>query len=481
MWNRGISPKRFVKLCVVLVLPFALTSVSASPCSDADLYKDWLSHPSVFLRKDQPKGLQGLHVACLWRKQGQDSHDGEYQLEAYRDALETNAPEMHTLPGSAGESWSAFRDALSNALRVRKETSNWGHWESKQVFGVFSSEAARLHSVAGALDSRLIFVIVGGQWFWPPVREGYVRQVKGQDMVLETLSVSPVVFKVGGFLKTAECEEIIRLGENRMENSPVSLMDKDKGKAAKEFRTSSQARVELEESSTLRSIDERVGKLTGVPHEHNEEVQILKYDKTQYYSAHLDNWDPKYYSDSSWFEYGHNNRYITVFWYLTTVDEGGETLFPRAFGLPQPRDMWSCEKGLKVKPVQGTVIFWYSLHPNGNTDENGLHAACPVESGQKWSANYWVWNKPKRVPSEGDDFAERRILAEARSAGQQKKVSDKEAQNDVEILSKEPSSTSIFAIALMVPVVAGLGLMARHLRSHVGKKDKSARKIKKHG
>merc|ERR1712107_886797 len=28
--------------------------------------------------------------------------------------------------------------------------------------------------------------------------------------------------------------------------------------------------------------------------------------------------------------------------------------------------MWSCERGLKVKPEKGAVIFWYSLHPNGN-------------------------------------------------------------------------------------------------------------------
>ena len=26
---------------------------------------------------------------------------------------------------------------------------------------------------------------------------------------------------------------------------------------------------------------------------------------------------------------------------------------------------------------------------------NSLHASCPVEDGKKWSANYWVWNKPR--------------------------------------------------------------------------------------
>jgi len=196
-----------------------------------------------------------------------------------------------------------------------------------------------------------------------------------------------------------------------MESSPVTLMDKDKGKAAKEFRTSSQARLDRAESGTLRDIDARVGGLTGVPKIHNEEVQLLRYERTQYYSAHLDNWDPSYYSDAAWFEHGHNNRFITVFWYLTTVDKGGETIFPRAYGLPQPQNMYGCEQGLKVKPVKGSVIFWYSLHPNGNTDPNGLHGACPVEEGHKFSANYWVWNKP-RVPNPGVDFAERDVADE---------------------------------------------------------------------
>jgi prolyl 4-hydroxylase len=220
---------------------------------------------------------------------------------------------------------------------------------------------------------------------------------------LLTLSVAPVLFKVRGFLKEKECEEIINIGENRMEESPVSLMDKDKEKGAKEFRTSTQARISWAESDTLRRIDSRVAKLTKVPKTHNEEVQILRYKETQYYSAHLDNWDPTFYSDSAWFEYGHNNRFITVFWYLTDVDKGGETIFPRANGLPQPLDMWSCERGLKVKPERGAVIFWYSLHPNGNTDPNGLHGACPVVEGHKWSANYWVWNKPRVATKPYDD------------------------------------------------------------------------------
>lgn len=90
--------------------------------------------------------------------------------------------------------------------------------------------------------------------------------------------------------------------------------------------------------------------LTKVAVPHNEQVQILRYEKTQYYSAHLDNWDPAFYTTegSEFIEHGHNNRLITVFWYLTNVSEGGETTFPRSDGLPQPPDMYKCDQGLKV-------------------------------------------------------------------------------------------------------------------------------------
>jgi len=230
---------------------------------------------------------------------------------------------------------------------------------------------------------------------------------------LETMSVQPVLFRVRGFLQEEECAEIVGLAKGRMASSPVSLMDKDRGRAAKEFRTSTQARVNVEDSKYLEGINNRIARLTNVPLAHNEEVQILRYEKTQYYAVHMDNWDPKYYSgqDTSFMDHGHTNRLATVFWYLTNVSKGGETLFPRADGNPSPRDTYACDQGLKVKPERGTVILWYSLRPNGNTDDNGSHGACPVKgSEEKWSANYWVWNKPRargsQMPDAGVDEGE---------------------------------------------------------------------------
>ena len=101
---------------------------------------------------------------------------------------------------------------------------------------------------------------------------------------------------------------------------------------------------------------------------------------------------------------------ITVFWYLTDVEEGGETIFPKhgqpvcpnyqrlCEGAHEP-DMKSCDAPLKVRPTRGTVILWYNMHPSGRGDRNAIHAGCPPGvKDTKWSANKWVNTKPFNEP-----------------------------------------------------------------------------------
>ena len=81
---------------------------------------------------------------------------------------------------------------------------------------------------------------------------------------------------------------------------------------------------------------------------------------------------------------------------------GGQTNFPRAAtsdfpqGGPQPYDYFDCSKGLSVYPQEGKVIIFYSMLPNGQMDDFSLHGGCDVldPSATKWSANFWLWNKP---------------------------------------------------------------------------------------
>ena len=82
---------------------------------------------------------------------------------------------------------------------------------------------------------------------------------------------------------------------------------------------------------------------------------------------------------------------------MTDVQEGGETIFPRAGGLPHPGDnnvdnLQRDQVGLLCKPKQGKIIVFYNLLPNGDIDPMALHGGCPVLKGEKWAANKWSWN-----------------------------------------------------------------------------------------
>jgi hypothetical protein len=80
-----------------------------------------------------------------------------------------------------------------------------------------------------------------------------------------------------------------------------------------------------------------------------------------------------------------------LLFYLSDVEEGGETVFPRASTRVSGPGWSDCAReGMAVKPVAGDALLFYGLLPDGTKDWNSLHGSCPTLRGHKWSATKWI-------------------------------------------------------------------------------------------
>lgn len=332
--------------------------------------------------------VKGFHILCI-----QTSSEEVLHITAYKDG---NAPSMQsntTLVDLKSHLEEQFELQIPDEEVARKY---------KQPYALFTPDGKKLKSLDDVVNN-VVFLFEGGQFIWPGVRIGHktvVKDVVGKgDVVLETLSMTPLVFGVEEFLKDDEIDIILDLSLDHLKPSTVALLDGHEDRAASDWRTSTTYFLSSSNHPKLGEIDQRVADLTKVPVDHQEDVQVLRYEKTQKYDHHTDYFPAEFHKNSpdvlKLIDYGYKNRMITVFWYMSDVAKGGHTIFPRAGGAPQPLSMKDCTIGLKVPPKKRKVIVFYSLLPNGEGDPMSLHGGCPVEDGIKYSGNKWVWNKAK--------------------------------------------------------------------------------------
>ncbi|KAL6880054.1 hypothetical protein ACP4OV_011619 [Aristida adscensionis] len=201
------------------------------------------------------------------------------------------------------------------------------------------------------------------------------------------VSWQPRVFVYNGFLSDAECDHLVKLGKKKVERSMVA--DNASGRSVmSEVRTSSGMFLHKRQDPVVARIEERIAAWTFLPEENAENIQILRYEHGQKYEPHFDYFHDKVNQARG----GH--RYATVLMYLSTVEKGGETVFPNAKGWKShvKDDTFSecAQKGLAVKPVKGDAVLFFSLHVNGVADPLSLHGSCPVIEGEKWSAPKWI-------------------------------------------------------------------------------------------
>lgn len=191
---------------------------------------------------------------------------------------------------------------------------------------------------------------------------------------IECVSVAPRAFIVDNFLSDFEADSLIASAKGRVARSGVG--DASTGRESS-TRTSYNAWLPRHMTEVTESISRRVAevlRLDEIQMGNAELMQVVYYNVGQRYEPHHD-WGVDGRPES---------RFITILMYLTDQPDpgaGGETSFPKSSNGP----------GFKVSPVKGSAVIFYNLLEDGNGDDLALHAALPVQRGEKWLANYWIW------------------------------------------------------------------------------------------
>lgn len=182
------------------------------------------------------------------------------------------------------------------------------------------------------------------------------------------------------FLSAKECE-ILRLMTD-MAVRPSTVANPQDANISSSYRTSSTADLKWQSHPFINYVDNKLQRALGINPFVGEILQVQKYLPGQYYKEHYDFFSPlapEYKVYTEWM----GQRTWTSMVYLNDVEEGGETYFKHL--------------NLKVKPKEGTAIFWNNLYPFGIPNLKTMHEALPPLSGNKYVATKW-WRSWSLVP-----------------------------------------------------------------------------------
>ena len=235
----------------------------------------------------------------------------------------------------------------------------------------------------------LLLFAVGIYLIWWVTRRSRYTVCGGRrdlgDTTIELIlkNMHPPVLVGDGFVTAEEANEIIMQYEAQLIRSTVYR--EDGSSENHDSRTSSTAFLPPGVSgSVLEKVERRAATLLGVPVQHLELLQLLRYEPSQKYEPHVDFFRAG--PDST------NNRTHTALLYLNDLeldDKGGGTHFPKI--------------DLEVRPVTGRVVVWQNCSaPHGvgarpeNCDEGTLHGGKSPECSVKYAMNIWARNLPAR-------------------------------------------------------------------------------------
>ena len=199
----------------------------------------------------------------------------------------------------------------------------------------------------------------------PPLEPNFLKNTLSRAMQynVKVHSEVPLLLEFVDFLNDTESDHIISLCDKKFNRSLA-------GSGVSFARTSEQCWCQNKDcinDNTITTVEKRVSSLVNFSSMNSEYMQILKYEKDQYYKLHHD--------QNTHHSSAYGPRVFTFFMYLNTVEKGGETEFPSL--------------NISIKPVKNHAILWNSVLEYNIDDIQTYHEAKPVLKGKKYAANIW--------------------------------------------------------------------------------------------
>lgn len=182
----------------------------------------------------------------------------------------------------------------------------------------------------------------------------------------------PAVHVLDGIVTPAEAEHLRVSAEPHLSESRVSG---DTTGVRSTGRTNSVCWLRHDLDDVTAGLADRLADLVGLPLANAESFQIIRYEVGQEYRPHFDAYDLTTERGQRCCERG-GQRMVTLLGYLSEVEAGGETVFPRL--------------GIGVAPHPGRVLIFHNCSPGSNVRHpDSLHGGAPVQAGRKWAFNLW--------------------------------------------------------------------------------------------
>jgi prolyl 4-hydroxylase len=207
----------------------------------------------------------------------------------------------------------------------------------------------------------------------PQISDNHVM-VLGRRCPIVLDVIAPRIVVVADFLTEDECDRLTTDIDGKLKRSTVVNND---GGAEYEMdaRTSSGTFFHRGSTPLVSEIEARLADFAKWPIENGEGLQILFYGIGGEYRPHFDWFDPETTGGQNHMKRG-GQRVATQILYLSDVDAGGATTFPKL--------------GISLRPKKGSMLFFTNLTADGLPDPMALHGGAPVTYGTKLIATKWL-------------------------------------------------------------------------------------------